>query len=127
MTDPSGCPFCRLAGSAGEHAAFAFDDGFPVADGHRLVVPRRHVARVEDLEREEWTALFDLVRREARTTGRLPGVDGVTIGVNSGTAAGQTVDHAHVHVIPRRAGDVDDPRGGVRWVLPERADYWTDR
>ena len=56
-----------------------------------------------------------------------PGADGFTIGVNDGVAAGQTVGHAHVHVIPRRAGDVSDPRGGVRWVLPERAAYWESR
>jgi diadenosine tetraphosphate (Ap4A) HIT family hydrolase len=55
----------------------------------------------------------------------LPDVDAVNIGVNSGQAAGQTIDHAHVHVIPRRAGDVGDPRGGVRWVIPARADYWS--
>ena len=83
--------------------AVAFADGYPVAAGHTLVVPRRHVASVFDLPAEEYAALWALV------------------------AAGQTVGHAHVHVIPRRAGDVGDPRGGVRWVLPERAAYWVRR
>ena len=96
------CPFCQLIASgdvteANAYAA-AFADGYPVAPGPTLVVPRRHVAST--------------------------GADGFTIGVNDGAAAGQTVGHAHVHVIPRRAGDVGDPRGGVRWVLPERAAYW---
>jgi diadenosine tetraphosphate (Ap4A) HIT family hydrolase len=91
------------------------------------VIPRRHVARLEDLEVGEWRALFDTMLRVARGVARLDGVGGVNIGVNSGESAGQTVDHAHVHVIPRRDGDVPDPRGGVRWVIPERAVYWTGR
>jgi len=103
-----------------------FADAFPSAEGHRLVVPVRHVARVEELTQDEWRGLFDLVREVAREVAGTPGVDGLNIGVNSGEAAGQTVGHAHVHVIPRRAGDVADPRGGVRWVLPDTADYWTE-
>jgi diadenosine tetraphosphate (Ap4A) HIT family hydrolase len=60
----------------------------------------------------------------ARDVAGQAGIDGVNIGYNSGTAAGQTIEHAHVHVIPRRTGDVPDPRGGVRHVIPHRADYW---
>jgi len=124
-----GCPFCeRIRDSAslfGEtEFAVAFPDGHPLSPGHTLVVPKRHVLRAEQLERAEWAGLFDLVREVARELTTLSGVSGVNVGVNSGEAAGQTVAHAHVHVIPRRAGDVDDPRGGVRWVLPEKAEYW---
>lgn len=127
----SDCPFCqRIAGREDIHAstgsAVAFPDGYPVSEGHMLVVPRRHLGRVEQLEPEEWGGLFELVREVGRELAAVPGVDGVNIGVNSGEAAGQTVGHAHVHVIPRRRGDVEDPRGGVRWVLPDRADYWTE-
>lgn len=104
--------------------AATFPDGFPSAEGHRLVVPARHVERVEELEAGEWRQLFDLVREVACEVAALPGVDGVNIGVNSGKPAGQTVGHTHVHVIPRRTGDVPDPRGGVRWVLPDTAAYW---
>jgi diadenosine tetraphosphate (Ap4A) HIT family hydrolase len=123
------CPFCeriadRDALFGATEFAVAFPDGFPVSEGHTLVAPKRHVSRAEQLERAEWAGLFDLVREVANELASLPGVEGVNIGVNSGEAAGQTIGHAHVHVIPRRAGDVDDPRGGVRWVLPERADYW---
>jgi diadenosine tetraphosphate (Ap4A) HIT family hydrolase len=119
------CPFCaRLEDPAAldrtAPLAASFPDGFPVAEGHRLVVPRRHVERIEDLDDAEFTAVLGLVREVARAAG----ADGVNVGWNSGAAAGQTVAHAHVHVIPRRHGDVPDPRGGVRWVLPERAAYW---
>jgi diadenosine tetraphosphate (Ap4A) HIT family hydrolase len=126
----SECPFCdRIANRDDVYAttefAAAFPDGHPVSDGHTLVVPKRHVARAEQLERAEWAGLFDLVREVAGELASLPGVGGVNVGVNSGEAAGQTVGHAHVHVIPRRPGDVEDPRGGIRWVIPERADYWS--
>jgi len=123
------CPFCqRLASAdvteASAHAV-AFADGYPVAPGHTLVVPRRHVASVFDLAAEEYAALWALVAAvRARLASSGEGADGFTVGVNDGASAGQTVGHAHVHVIPRRAGDVGDPRGGVRWVLPGRAGYW---
>jgi len=126
----SECPFCeRIAEREDLYAttefAVAFPDGFPVSDGHTLVVPKRHVSRAEQLERAEWAGMFDLVREVSRELASLPGVEGVNVGVNSGEAAGQTVGHAHVHVIPRRPGDVEDPRGGIRWVIPEKAEYWS--
>lgn len=121
------CPFCELVDDRPGMRAITFPDAFPSAEGHRLVVPTRHVERVEQLDVGEWRELFGLVHEVAREVAALPGVDGVNIGVNSGEAAGQTVGHAHVHVIPRRAGDVPDPRGGVRWVLPDTAVYWEGR
>ena len=122
------CPFCPLIASgdvteANAHAV-SFADGYPVVAGHTLVVPRRHVASVFDLAQEEYAALWVLVATVRARLSASMGADAFTIGVNDGAAAGQTVGHAHVHVIPRRAGDVGDPRGGVRWVLPERAAYW---
>jgi diadenosine tetraphosphate (Ap4A) HIT family hydrolase len=125
----SECPFCArvAAGADVIHAramAVAFLDSFPVSEGHVLVVPRRHLARAEDLDVNEWAELFALVREICLELSTQEGVDGINLGVNSGVAAGQTVDHAHVHVIPRRLGDVPDPRGGVRHVIPDRADYW---
>ena len=114
----------RIAGGdallAEESLAVAFADRHPVSDRHLLVVPRRHVARPLDLTDEEWNSVMGLARSLARGLG----ADGVNVGFNDGEAAGQTVPHAHVHVIPRSVGDVADPRGGVRWVLPERAAYW---
>ena len=106
--------------------AVAFLDGFPVTPGHMLVVPKRHVASRFDLPDEEQSPLWRLV---AQVRGKLMSelqADGFNVGVNDGPAAGQTVMHAHVHVIPRRTGDVADPRGGVRWVLPSKAKYWVE-
>jgi diadenosine tetraphosphate (Ap4A) HIT family hydrolase len=124
------CPLCaRIADGVARssQAAVAFADRFPVADGHTLVVPRRHVSRVEQLGASDWSNLFALVREVACDLAAQPDVEGVNIGANSGPAAGQTIEHAHVHVIPRRWGDVADPRGGIRRVIPERADYWSNR
>jgi diadenosine tetraphosphate (Ap4A) HIT family hydrolase len=107
-------------------AAIAIPDAFPVAEGHVLVVPKRHVASLFDLPDEELAALWKLVALvRAKLASELK-PDGFNVGLNDGAAAGQTVPHAHVHVIPRRAGDVADPRGGVRWILPAKARYWVE-
>lgn len=119
------CPFCeRVAAGAVETATnrcAAFDDAYPLSAGHALVIPKRHVARLDELERDEYLELWSLVDRVRRS---LAHADGFNVGVNDGESAGQTVSHVHVHVIPRRAGDAEDPRGGIRWVLPDRAAYW---
>ena len=122
------CPFCeptdeRVAIS-GELTRVLFDL-YPVTDGHLLVVPRRHIARWSEATVEERAALLehsDLARELAIL--RDLTVEGFNIGWNDGPVAGQTVMHLHIHVIPRRRGDVDDPRGGIRWILPARAKYW---
>lgn len=125
------CVFCqRIAGgdiARSVGTAVAFPDAFPLADGHTLVCPRRHVALVSGLTDSEWVDLWSLVREAQRDLTRERRVAGWNIGVNDGPAAGQTVPHAHVHLIPRVKGDVDDPRGGIRWVLPARAAYWPTR
>ena len=123
------CPFCHLEKSRitlENDCAVAIPDAFPVAEGHMLVVPKRHVASLFNLPEEEQAALWRLV---ALVRGKLMDElrpDGFNVGVNDGPAAGQTVPHAHVHIIPRRAGDVPDPRGGVRWVVPGKAPYWAE-
>ena len=125
--DQNRCPFCHLGRSRialENEAARAFPDAFPVTEGHTLVVPKRHVTSMFDLPEEEQAALWRLVALvRAKLMGELR-PDGFNVGVNDGPAAGQTVMHAHVHVIPRRHGDVPDPRGGVRWVVPDKAAYW---
>jgi len=103
----------------------AFADGFPLSDGHTLVVPRRHEASIFELTSAEYAAAWEAVAEVRRRVEEAHRPDGFNIGVNVGSAAGQTVDHAHIHVIPRRTGDVADPRGGVRWVLPPKAPYWS--
>ena len=124
---PPVCPFCapadRHVRQENEHAV-AFADAFPVTDGHTLVVPRSHVSSIYELSAAQQSALWDLVTavRERLLIGLKP--DGFTIGVHDGLAAGQTVEHAHIHVIPRRTGDVPDPRGGIRWIVADHARYW---
>jgi diadenosine tetraphosphate (Ap4A) HIT family hydrolase len=121
------CPFCNLDPGRirlENAAAIALPDAFPVAEGHTLVVPRRHVASLFDLSEEEQAAVWRLVAEVRAKLATELHPDGFNIGVNDGPAAGQTVMHAHVHVIPRRKGDAADPRGGVRWIKPEKARYW---
>ena len=102
------------------------EDAYPLAPGHLLVVPTRHVESLFSLSPEDQTALWALVAEARELLIEELRPDGFNIGVNDGAAAGQTVAHAHVHVIPRREGDVPDPRGGIRWVIPDRAPYWQD-
>ena len=125
----NGCPFCDLATGqvwAHGHHARAIFDRYPVSDGHTLVVPARHVGSIFALPAEERASLWELVAEVPSRLQRTHHAEAFTIGVNDGELAGQTVAHAHIHVIPRRRGDVPDPRGGVRWVVPDRARYWTD-
>lgn len=98
-------------------------DAFPVSPGHALIVPRRVVATWFEATREEQIALLDGIEAAKQAVERERKPDGYNIGINAGEAAGQTVFHLHVHVIPRYKGDVDDPRGGVRHVIPSKANY----
>lgn len=96
---------------------------YPVSPGHTLIIPRRHVASFFDLTRDEVAAVMDLIRSTRQLLDQQHRPNGYNIGVNVGAAAGQTVFHVHVHLIPRYFGDVQKPRGGVRHVVPHRADY----
>ena len=125
----SACPFCELikSGTLGweaEHAV-AFPDRYPISPGHTLVVPRLHIGDLFSLDGDHRAAAWALVDRVVADLAASHSPDGFNIGANVGAPAGQTVDHAHIHVIPRYVGDRPDPRGGVRWVLPENADYWS--
>ena len=121
------CPFCDLPPDrvlpSGAHAR-ALRDAYPVTPGHTLVVPERHVASLYDLPPGEQAAVWALVGEVRADLVASHDPDGFNIGINDGGAAGQTVMHAHVHVIPRYDRDVPDPRGGIRWVVPENAEYW---
>ncbi|TLM60377.1 MAG: HIT family protein [Deltaproteobacteria bacterium] len=124
------CPFCELAAlrvvSANDHA-IAIYDGFPISPGHVLIIPKRHVASFFELATEEQGAMLGLLAEMRQLLQKESNPDGFNIGINDGTAAGQTVMHLHIHLIPRYAGDQPDPRGGVRWIFPDKADYWTNR
>ena len=121
------CPFCYpdaerelLTESA---QAYAIHDKYPVSDGHTLVIPKRHVESYFDLHPAEQTACWMLVQRVQMLLTERFQPDGFNVGINTGEAAGQTVPHAHIHIILRYDGDVDHPAGGVRGVIPDKADY----
>lgn len=122
------CPFCELPPGriiADNEHGFVIRDAYPVTPGHTLIIPIRHVGSFFELRRDErgaLLALLDQAKFELEIGDDKP--DGYNIGINDGPAAGQTVPHLHIHLIPRRSGDLADPRGGVRWIIPEKAAYW---
>jgi len=121
------CPFCDLADErilATDGPCIAFRDGFPVSDGHTLIIPRRHVASFRNLTPEEIAAIHRLAGKLAdELQSEDSSITGFNFGANDGTDAGQSVFHCHFHLIPRRTGDHPSPRGGIRGVIPGRADY----
>lgn len=123
------CPFCTLDPSriilSNDHA-IAIRDGFPVSEGHTLIIPKSHIASLFEATTEEQAALLDLLGLARKQLQDELRPDGFNIGINDGTAAGQTVMHLHIHLIPRYAGDQPDPRGGVRWIFPDKAAYWNN-
>lgn len=127
---PISCPYCERVRSPNTvrrvRTAVAIPDAFPLSLGHTLVVPERHVPDFFALTGEEQADVWRLVAEVRDDLADRFAPDGFNVGLNAGRAAGQTVNHAHVHVIPRVLGDVPDPRGGVRWVLPAKAAYWSD-
>ena len=125
------CVFChRLAAGdlVAENAfAAAFFDAFPLSPGHCLAVSRRHESNFLALTPAEQAAVWALVPLVQSRIERDHVPDGYNLGINIGEAAGQTIAHAHLHVIPRYRGDVPDPRGGIRLIIPAKARYWADR
>jgi diadenosine tetraphosphate (Ap4A) HIT family hydrolase len=128
MASETNCAFCGLSGEqilAENEWALWMLDGYPVSPGHSLIVTKRHVASFFETTPAERTAILSLLDEARQHLGRNHAPSGYNIGINDGAAAGQTVPHLHVHLIPRFSGDSEDPRGGVRWVIPEKADYWS--
>jgi len=124
----SDCIFCRIPEGreivAENYYAFAIRDAFPVSEGHTLIIPKRHIADYFDLTHSESIAINELLKecrdnilKSDKT------ITGFNVGVNAGSSAGQTIMHCHTHLIPRRYGDVKQPRGGVRGVIPEKQKY----
>lgn len=114
------CPFCQPQRIFLEHPqTFALYDGYPVSPGHTLIVPKRHIASLFEATIEEQQALLTILNEARNLLQREYQPDGFNIGINDGKAAGQTVGHLHIHLIPRYHGDCPDPRGGVRWIFPE--------
>jgi ATP adenylyltransferase len=123
----SGCLFCEIPEErviAENELAYAIRDGFPVTELHTLIIPKRHVASYFDLGRPEVNAINELLstlRNDVRLQDST--VTGFNLGINDGEPSGQTIFHCHVHLIPRRVGDIDNPRGGVRGVIPSKRSY----
>ncbi len=131
--DPIGdldCVFCRRLADGDieteNDLCALLLDRYPVSLGHRLVIPKRHVSGYFALTDEEKHSLWRMVDEARARIEREHHPDGYNVGVNDGAAAGQTIFHVHMHVIPRYRGDRDDPRGGIRWIIPERARYWSE-
>lgn len=120
------CPFCSPAAvdvEMSNEVGYRRRDRYPVSPGHMLVIPYRHVESYFDCSEEERRGLWDLVDEAKAALDRDLSPDGYNIGINVGAAAGQTVMHLHIHVIPRYRGDMEDPRGGVRGAIPEKRRY----
>ncbi|QQS43232.1 MAG: HIT family protein [Acidobacteriota bacterium] len=121
------CFFCSVSRESmveDNYLAYLIRDGFPVADGHSLIIPKRHVEDYFGLTPDELLACDQLIRSaRERLIEEDESIDGFNIGINSGAAAGQTVFHCHFHLIPRRTGDVENPRGGVRNIIPGKGNY----
>ena len=123
-----GCPFCSIEAERVFHAGrqiLGIWDGFPISPGPALIIPKRHVESWFGTTPEERAELVDAIERARDAILERHEPDGFNIGINDGSSAGQTVPHLHVHVIPRYKGDVPDPRGGIRHVIPSKADYWS--
>ena len=117
------CPFCKISEFVlSNELSFAIFDAFPVTKGHMLVIPRRHFANYFECTIEERNSLFDLVNK-CHEYLEENNPDGFNIGININPVAGQTVMHLHIHLIPRFKGDMKDPRGGVRGVIPDKRIY----
>ncbi len=121
------CPFCRqenLEIIARTPNFFVVYDKTPVTPGHCLIIPFRHFADALELTSDELTEVWGLVQRmRQRLLADDPEITGFNLGFNSGIDAGQTILHVHIHLIPRRHGDVEKPRGGVRGVIPAKQNY----
>ena len=106
----------------GEHCVSILDQ-FPVSEGHCLIIPKRHVGTIDDLTDAELKDVYTILHQTKILLIETYTPDGFNIGINEGSAAGQTVPHLHIHLIPRYKGDVFDPTGGVRGVIPSKQSY----
>ena len=128
MKDPNNpCLFCNIKESSfaeENDLAYASYDTYPVTDYHCLIIPKRHIKDYFDLTQEEIIACYQLIKKIKKEIEiKDKSVKGFNIGTNSGKVAGQSIMHSHIHLIPRREGDVKNPQGGVRSVIPLKQHY----
>ncbi len=121
------CPFCILESNRElvieNENAFAIFDKFPVSNGHLLIIPKHHCNSYFDLNIEIQNDCWDIVNLGKQLVEKIYSPSGYNIGINISESAGQTIPHTHIHLIPRYTGDVFNPRGGVRGVIPFKQDY----
>ena len=121
------CIFCNLEPSRIEDRNeffVAIKDLYPVTEGHTLIIPSRHVESFFELTRDEEIAMLDMLSSQKEELSQLDNtITGFNVGINDGEDAGQTIMHCHIHLIPRRKGDMESPRGGVRGVIPDKQSY----
>ena len=128
MRDPNNpCLFCNIKESGCAHEnelAYASYDSYPVTEHHCLIIPKRHIKDYFDLSNKELIACNDLIQIvKDEITKKDPSIKGFNLGTNIGKVSGQSILHCHLHLIPRREGDVDNPQGGVRSVIPNKQHY----
>ena len=128
MKDPNNpCLFCNIEKSGCAHEnelAYASYDSYPVSEHHCLIIPKRHIKDYFDLSNKELIACNDLIQIvKDEITKKDPSIKGFNLGTNIGKVSGQSILHCHLHLIPRREGDVDNPQGGVRSVIPNKQHY----
>jgi diadenosine tetraphosphate (Ap4A) HIT family hydrolase len=127
MTNTIECQFCQIVDGNSEATILLEDehyicflDKYPVTEGHSLVIPKTHVERFEELDDSR---IYEFLERAHEKVSTEYEPDATNIGLNNGSAAGQTISHVHWHIIPRYAGDMDNPEGGVRGVIPDKQKY----
>ena len=128
MRDPNNpCIFCKIKHEELQfenQLAYSSIDSYPVSEFHSLIVPKRHVETYFELNNEEIQACNELIlKTKEKILKQDPSVKGFNLGTNAGKTAGQSIFHCHIHLIPRREGDVDNPQGGVRSVIPKKQHY----
>ena len=119
------CPFCEIDRESilDSELCFSIYDKYPVNKGHILVIPKRHVGDYFQLQHDEVDSLWEMVQKAKVFLENKFNPQGFNVGFNVGHEAGQTIDHVHIHIIPRYTGDMEDPTGGVRHVIPEKGKY----
>lgn len=120
------CPFCNIDKSlviAHNNECFAMLDQYPVSEGHTLIIPYTHVSSYLELDEKTISAMHRLAKYVCERLNDVHKPDGYNIGFNVGVVAGQSVPHVHMHIIPRYKGDVENPRGGIRGVIPNKQNY----
>ena len=123
----SRCPFCTLPRDRiflENDRTVAIFDLYPVSQGHALIIPKRHIGSFFELDTEEQLSAISLLNHSKMIVDEKFRPEAYTVGINDGVVAGQTVSHCHIHLIPRYRGDQVEPRGGIRWIFPDKANYW---